>query len=93
MQAIYLSRVRPVQHHRHGPGWFVVETGRLPAHIQPMEKTSQEKPQPETETPAGAAPEKPGNSAGGEPVERGGPKGPEPTRYGDWEKNGRCTDF
>jgi len=19
--------------------------------------------------------------------------GPEPTRYGDWEKNGRCTDF
>ena len=25
--------------------------------------------------------------------EEGGPKGPEPTRYGDWEKNGRCTDF
>ena len=25
--------------------------------------------------------------------ERGGPKGPEPTRYGDWENNGRCTDF
>jgi hypothetical protein len=25
--------------------------------------------------------------------EIGGPKGPEPTRYGDWEKNGRCTDF
>ena len=23
----------------------------------------------------------------------GGPKGPEPTRYGDWEYNGRCTDF
>ena len=22
-----------------------------------------------------------------------GPKGPEPTRYGDWEKGGRCTDF
>ena len=22
-----------------------------------------------------------------------GPKGLEPTRYGDWEKNGRCTDF
>jgi hypothetical protein len=22
-----------------------------------------------------------------------GPKGPEPTRYGDWEKNGRCSDF
>lgn len=25
--------------------------------------------------------------------EIGGPKGPEPTRYGDWEINGRCTDF
>ena len=25
--------------------------------------------------------------------EIGGPDGPEPTRYGDWEKNGRCTDF
>ncbi|MBL0318111.1 MAG: DUF1674 domain-containing protein [Alphaproteobacteria bacterium] len=27
------------------------------------------------------------------PTEIGGPKGPEPTRYGDWEKNGRCSDF
>ena len=27
------------------------------------------------------------------PSETGGPKGPEPTRYGDWEKNGRCIDF
>lgn len=26
-------------------------------------------------------------------AEIGGPKGPEPTRYGDWEQNGRCTDF
>ncbi|MDE2196619.1 MAG: DUF1674 domain-containing protein [Gammaproteobacteria bacterium] len=25
--------------------------------------------------------------------EIGGPKGPEPTRYGDWEKGGRCIDF
>jgi len=25
--------------------------------------------------------------------EIGGPTGPEPTRYGDWERNGRCTDF
>jgi hypothetical protein len=25
--------------------------------------------------------------------EIGGPKGPEPTRYGDWEVGGRCTDF
>jgi hypothetical protein len=27
------------------------------------------------------------------PREVGGPKGPEPTRYGDWEVNGRCSDF
>lgn len=27
------------------------------------------------------------------PVEVGGPKGPEPTRFGDWEKAGRCSDF
>ena len=25
--------------------------------------------------------------------ESGGPKGLEPTRYGDWEKSGRCIDF
>ena len=25
--------------------------------------------------------------------ESGGPKGLEPTRYGDWEKAGRCIDF
>lgn len=27
------------------------------------------------------------------PEEVGGPKGPEPTRFGDWERNGRCSDF
>ena len=27
------------------------------------------------------------------PAEVDGPKGPEPTRYGDWEQKGRCTDF
>lgn len=37
-------------------------------------------------------------SAGAPPAretakEIGGPKGPEPTRYGDWEVGGRCTDF
>ena len=25
--------------------------------------------------------------------EIGGPTGPEPTRYGDWERKGRCSDF
>ena len=27
------------------------------------------------------------------PIEVGGPSGPEPTRYGDWERKGRCIDF
>ncbi|NLC60564.1 MAG: DUF1674 domain-containing protein [Gammaproteobacteria bacterium] len=27
------------------------------------------------------------------PKEIGGRGGPDPTRYGDWEKNGRCIDF
>jgi hypothetical protein len=27
------------------------------------------------------------------PKELGGVKGPEPTRFGDWEHKGRCTDF
>ena len=37
----------------------------------------------------------PGSAAKPEdhPAEIGGPKGPEPTRYGDWEQKGRCTDF
>jgi hypothetical protein len=33
------------------------------------------------------------DKAPAKPREIGGPKGPEPTRYGDWEVGGRCTDF
>eukprot|EP00037_Helgoeca_nana_P030218 m.371765 g.371765 ORF g.371765 m.371765 type:complete len:118 (+) comp28134_c1_seq6:150-503(+) len=40
---------------------------------------------------------KPATSTGGRvnPVtgEVNGPRGPEPTRYGDWENKGRCSDF
>lgn len=28
-----------------------------------------------------------------ETEEINGPKGPEPTRFGDWERKGRCVDF
>jgi hypothetical protein len=45
-------------------------------------------PQP----PDSAKPEKPIGPPP-RPREIGGPKGPEPTRYGDWEINGRCIDF
>jgi Protein of unknown function (DUF1674) len=34
-----------------------------------------------------------GGAADDSPVEIGGRSGPDPTRYGDWEKAGRCIDF
>ncbi len=43
-------------------------------------------------SPAGPAGNPPAD-APPRPREIGGPKGPEPTRYGDWEVGGRCTDF
>jgi len=33
------------------------------------------------------------NPAPAGPIEIGGREGLDPTRYGDWEKNGRCIDF
>ena len=39
------------------------------------------------------APPPPAGSKPAQPDETGGPTGLEPTRYGDWERNGRCTDF
>ena len=52
---------------------------------------------PEAATPrdeAGAEAESGSADPGaGRPREIGGRDGPEPTRYGDWEKNGRCIDF
>ncbi|CAO3414553.1 DUF1674 domain-containing protein [Azospirillum doebereinerae] len=35
----------------------------------------------------------PGKGPEQKPGEIGGPSGPEPTRYGDWEFKGRCSDF
>lgn len=46
---------------------------------KPSEQKTPEKPQ--DKTPAQ------------KPKEIGGPKGLEPTRYGDWDVNGRCSDF
>jgi hypothetical protein len=45
---------------------------------------------PESATPGSA---RRGSAANSPPREIGGPKGPEPTRYGDWEVKGRCSDF
>ena len=50
---------------------------------------------------AGKGPAAPGDgarpagddAAAAETGEIGGPEGPDPTRYGDWERKGRCIDF
>jgi hypothetical protein len=45
-------------------------------------------------TPASAMPERAGSHAdSNRPREIGGRGGLEPTRYGDWERAGRCIDF
>ena len=41
----------------------------------------------------GAAPPAPPTASAPRPREIGGQSGPEPTRYGDWERAGRCIDF
>ncbi|HLM52487.1 MAG TPA: DUF1674 domain-containing protein [Pseudoxanthomonas sp.] len=51
---------------------------------------------PEAETEASQTPATEAEGASEKatlPREIGGRDGPEPTRYGDWEKNGRCIDF
>lgn len=54
-------------------------------HAEPASDTvTSEHNAPETQTK---------NSDNSGKKEYGGPKGLEPTRYGDWEKAGRCIDF
>jgi hypothetical protein len=53
-----------------------------------LEKTS-----PAQDAPLATKPEPTEKASDTVPRERNGPKGPEPTRYGDWEQKGRCTDF
>ena len=52
---------------------------------------STRKPEAEPAPPPAAQPEQ--NRTPPKPEEIGGRKGPDPTRYGDWEKDGRCVDF
>jgi hypothetical protein len=50
-------------------------------------------PTPKPKTPAEANTDAPKVPPAKKPAEIGGPSGPEPTRYGDWERGGRCVDF
>ena len=54
----------------------------------------QKQPNPRRREQAKAEPAKPAPPAKPKKVEEiGGPPGPEPTRYGDWQFNGKVTDF
>lgn len=53
-------------------------------------KNAVQEQQPEQPAPPAAQPAAPMPAR---PREIGGRDGPEPTRYGDWEKAGRCIDF
>jgi hypothetical protein len=62
----------------------------------PAQSPTRQQTQSQTQRPAPPGlPEAPAVVSGAAPgdAEIGGPAGPEPTRYGDWEKNGRCIDF
>lgn len=58
--------------------------GQGRASVPPASRSGAEGRPPKTQNPAEA-------KAG--PKEINGRKGPDPTRYGDWEKKGRCIDF
>ena len=60
--------------------WKAPMASRRPDHVKPPKHLSKSPPVPEPE-------------AAKPVVEHGGPKGQEPTRYGDWENNGRAWDF
>lgn len=68
-----------------------------PSNDQTLEKSPSKEPEDIGVKTAESESESEGDD-GGELVnektgEIGGPRGPEPTRYGDWEQKGRCTDF
>ncbi len=64
--------------------WKPAATGTPPDGVPPQARKDQMASPPDAPT---------GGDSTGRPVEIGGPPGPEPTRYGDWEKAGRCIDF
>ena len=62
-----------------------------------MQDDEQELPRPATVAPRTAPPltklNRPKRPPSPQAVEDGGPAGPEPTRYNDWERKGRVSDF
>ena len=56
-------------------------------------KTDRPTAEPESANKGSGERENEGTDGRPESEEVGGPKGLEPTRYGDWERKGRCIDF
>ena len=67
-------------------GWHGVAPRGPSAYLGIMEKEPKPSVQSEGDTPHPPVKQP-------MPKEIGGPPGPEPTRYGDWEHKGRCSDF
>jgi hypothetical protein len=64
----------------------------MPDNDGKMQSPDTPEPHPEPGEPARSEDLKPADQKS-PPREIGGRKGLEPTRFGDWEKNGRCIDF
>lgn len=61
--------------------------------IDPAERVDARRSAEQVAEEAGRKAREKAAAQGTEPQETGGPEGLEPTRYGDWEKAGRCFDF
>ncbi|MDP6884319.1 MAG: DUF1674 domain-containing protein [Rhodospirillales bacterium] len=57
------------------------------------ERSEQKIPDEDTDAAGTASADEAKPRPGKRGAESGGPKGLEPTRYGDWERKGRCIDF
>lgn len=66
-----------------------------PAYVVPMSKQKRDPAADRQPVPERQDGDQPADTTAAKqkPGEIGGRKGPEPTRYGDWEVDGRCTDF
>uniref|UniRef100_A0A5K1BQL8 Succinate dehydrogenase assembly factor 4, mitochondrial n=1 Tax=Nymphaea colorata TaxID=210225 RepID=A0A5K1BQL8_9MAGN len=77
--------------------WYSSSAEGLPKlhKVEPQKEDVLKKAEMETEKKkeVDAEEEEDGVFVNKETGEVGGPRGPEPTRYGDWERGGRCSDF
>jgi hypothetical protein len=64
-----------------------------PATARPADAPASAAPAPDMSAPVAPGAAAVPASLATRPAELGGPKGLEPTRYGDWERDGRCVDF